>query len=287
MTRRASANSAAEVNHDPRRHKRPLGLPRALQGRRAALVVAHPGHELRVYHWLKLARPTVFILTDGSGRSGNSRLDRTTSILKHVGAAPGNIYGRVTDAEIYSAIIRRDIPYFVALAGELAECLRDHEIDYVVGDALEGYNPAHDLCRYVTNAAIMSVSRDGELLENYDVLMGNQRHDRAQVNGDRSVLFELDACSVAEKMRMARNYTELQIDVQRVLAEEGMESIKTEQLHYLTDVTFDSSSETPYYELYGRQQVALGHYGELLTCRDHLRPIAEALRTFGAKGRCL
>src|SRR5207253_5484219 len=37
----------------------------ALPGGRAALVIAHPGHELRVYHWLRLARPSVFILTDG------------------------------------------------------------------------------------------------------------------------------------------------------------------------------------------------------------------------------
>lgn len=32
---------------------------------RAALVVAHPGHELRVYGWLEQARPRVFVLTDG------------------------------------------------------------------------------------------------------------------------------------------------------------------------------------------------------------------------------
>ena len=41
------------------------------QQRKAALIVAHPGHELRVHHWMELARPLVLVLTDGSGRQGN------------------------------------------------------------------------------------------------------------------------------------------------------------------------------------------------------------------------
>lgn len=285
MTRHMSANSAAEPKQDSRRDEHPSALPLALQGRRAALIIAHPGHELRVYHWLRLARPTVFVLTDGSGRSSYSRLYRTTAILEGAGANIGNIYGRMTDAEMYSAIIRSDISYFVGLASELAACLREQEIEYVVGDALEGYNPAHDLCRYVTNAAIMSLSQDAEILENYDVLIAHQNGPGSQLNGRRAISIALDADSLAEKMQVAQAYTEMTTEVQRVLADEGIESIKTEQLRYLSEPALDSFSETPYYEVYGRQQVASGHYPELLTYRDHLHPIAEALRTFGAKRR--
>ena len=49
---------------------------------KAALVISHPGHELCVHHWLETARPDVFVLTDGSGRSGISRLDSTTKIIR-------------------------------------------------------------------------------------------------------------------------------------------------------------------------------------------------------------
>ena len=276
-----SAKSAAELQQDSPRDEHPSALPRALQGRRAALIIAHPGHELRVYRWLKLAQPTVFILTDGSGRSSNSRLYRTTSILKGAGAGIGNIYGRMTDAEMYSAIIRADIPYFVELARELSECLHEQEIEYVVGDALEGYNPAHDLCRYLTNAAIMSLPRDATNVENYDVLIAHQ--NGTPRNGKRAISIELDADSLAEKMRVARAYTEMTTEVQRVLADEGIESVKSEQLRCLSDPTLDSFSETPYYEDYGRQQVASGRYHQLLTFRDHMRPIAEALRTWASR----
>ena len=33
-----------------------------------ALVIGHPGHELLVHGWLEVARPIVFVFTDGSGR---------------------------------------------------------------------------------------------------------------------------------------------------------------------------------------------------------------------------
>src|SRR5260370_1251930 len=90
-------------------------------GIRAALVVAHPGHELMVHGWLEESLPRVFVLTDGSGHSNQSRLGSTTKILKHVGARPGGIYGRLTDFEGYAALLNQELDLFVEFARELAE----------------------------------------------------------------------------------------------------------------------------------------------------------------------
>src|SRR5258707_9486157 len=141
----------------------------SLNDRPAALVIAHPGHELRVYHWLSLARPLVFVLTDGSGRAGKSRIHRTHEIVNSLHARPGSIYGRLSDAEIYSAILNGEIFLFVGLAEEMAEALLEGRVEYVVGDAIEGYNPAHDVCRLVTNAAVKEARRFGKCVENFDV----------------------------------------------------------------------------------------------------------------------
>jgi hypothetical protein len=73
--------------------------------RRAALVVAHPGHELRVYGWTARERPLVCVLTDGSGYAAGSRLGGTTALLTALGAAPGPIYGRFTDRELYDLLL--------------------------------------------------------------------------------------------------------------------------------------------------------------------------------------
>ncbi len=72
---------------------------------RAALVVAHPGHELRVHHWMERARPVVFVLTDGSGSAHSSRLASTTAVLEQAGARPGSIYGRLSDRDLYRALL--------------------------------------------------------------------------------------------------------------------------------------------------------------------------------------
>ena len=77
------------------------------------LIVGHPGHELRVYGWLMSARPVVQVLTDGSGSGGHSRIDSTTTLLDGVAAVRGAIYGRMTDREIYRAILEGDHARFV------------------------------------------------------------------------------------------------------------------------------------------------------------------------------
>lgn len=76
---------------------------------RAALAIAHPGHELRVHSWLETAHPTVFVLTDGSWRCGQSRLGSTTRILARAGAELGSIYGRLTDRMLYAGILNHDL----------------------------------------------------------------------------------------------------------------------------------------------------------------------------------
>ena len=71
----------------------------------AALVMAHPGHELRIHGWLERTRPLPFVLTDGSGHTSSSRLASTTRVLTAAGAQPaGVLYGQLTDREVYQAL---------------------------------------------------------------------------------------------------------------------------------------------------------------------------------------
>ncbi len=72
-----------------------------------ALVVSHPGHELRVFHWLETRKPLVLVLTDGSGSMNQPRLESTIALLKTVRARPGKIFGDFADADLYSAILNR------------------------------------------------------------------------------------------------------------------------------------------------------------------------------------
>ena len=126
---------------------------------RTALVIGHPGHELRVHHWLERVRPVTFVLTDGSGHTDRSRIGSTTQVIERAGAARGAIYGALSDRALYQAILRADHALFAQLAQELAAALQQERVTCVVGDAAEGVNPGHDVCRLLINAAVARIAQ--------------------------------------------------------------------------------------------------------------------------------
>jgi hypothetical protein len=70
-----------------------------------------------------------------AARVARSRLDATTEILARCGARPAPIYGRMTDAELYRALLDGRHELFVNLAEELAASLRREAIELVAGHA--------------------------------------------------------------------------------------------------------------------------------------------------------
>jgi len=256
----------------------------AFSNSRAALVMAHPGHELRVYQWLRLARPLCFVLTDGSGRSGKSRLASTTKLLEQNGAHAGCIYGRLTDHGIYSAIVKGEFDLFIDLTGELARELVREEIEYVVGDAIEGYNPVHDVCRFMINAAVEIANRKrNQPILNFEVFLTGKSDNHPETTaGD--IWLHLDEDSLSKKLGAAHAYSEIASDVDRILNQEGLQVIQTERLRSARDCsTSDGAIETPYYEIHGEKQVAAGYYGQVLRYREHVLPIAQALQHYSQR----
>ena len=240
-------------------------------------MVAHPGHELRVYQWLRLARPVCFVLTDGAGRSNVSRLPSTTKLLEQTGSRAGCIYGRFSDPAIYLAIMKTDVDLFRALTAELARELVREEVEYVVGDAVEGYNPVHDVCRYMINAAVERASRQTERpVLNFEILLTSPSAKPAEEK-DGAMWLHLDEDSVSRKLAAAAGFPGLGADVERILKQEGAQAVQNELLHPARHRTAAAAAEAPYYELYGEKQVAAGHYAQVLRYRDHVRPIVEAL----------
>ena len=273
---------------------------------RAVLVIAHPGHELCVYGWLETVRPQVFVLTDGSGRAGTSRLDSTTKILSQTGARRGSIYGRFTDLNIYEAILDGDFRLFERLVRELAEALVEAEVEYVAGDAIEGYNPVHDTCRLVINAAVELARRiGGRPIINREFLLyaGHNAHREAQ-SAD-AILLTLDDEMLARKLEVARAYPELQAEVDAMLDRKILDGLRSfpELSEYFSNVVTSTlgeeayrveclrpascpawsngpPNEVPIYERYSELLVASGVYNRAIRYRDHIMPLAEAIRSF-------
>jgi len=272
---------------------------------KGALIIAHPGHELCVYGWLETARPKVFVLTDGTGRSGVPRLDSTTKILTNAGATPhGSLYGRFTDLEIYNALLQGDYDLFVRLAQELAEALVVEEFTYVVGDATEGYNPTHDVCRLLIDTAVEIASRiRGRTIVNRDFLLFRRHNTHPEALRASAIWLTLDDELLERKLTLARTYPELQGEVDAVLDQKtlaalrafpelsehvdkfvtssmGSEAYRVECLRLVNGRALSSEvpNEVPFYERYGEMLVAAGTYQRAIRYREHFLPLVEAVR---------
>jgi hypothetical protein len=249
------------------------------------LIVAHPGHELRVYGWMERARPLACVLTDGSGGGGEARIESTTRVLGEIGARPGPVYGRMSDREVYAAILAGEHGLFLRLADELAETLARHGADCVVGDAVEGYNPSHDVCRLVINTAVRMAQPGGATMSSWDfVLVGAPGHCPAHLRG-AAVFLELDDAALERKLRAAHGYPELAGEVAAALERYGQAPFRTECLRPSSPAERRgwAGEEPPFYETFGEARVAEGRYPRVLRFREHVLPLADALWEHGER----
>jgi len=254
-----------------------FSAPRLPRGR-PALVVAHPGHELRLHGWLERARPSVLVLTDGSGAGGQSRLPSTSRLLAAAGATPGAVFGRLTDRALYAAILARDAGLALGLVDELTTMIVRNGIDYVVADALEGYNPAHDLCHVLVSAAVELAARAGRRVVHLDFPLVGQPD--ALPSRRASVKLRLDDAALARKLAAASAYVGLGDEVETALAAHGVEAFRVECLRPLAPDALHAlpPEDPPFYERYGAGRVAAGRYAQVLRYREHFEPLAEAVR---------
>ena len=242
-----------------------------------AVVVAHPGHELIVYHWIEKYQPIYCCLTDGSGGAATSRLASTTRLLNNVGASIGPIYGRYADKEIYRLLLERRADVFVALSQELASALEQAGVDCVAGDAVEGFNPAHDICRLIVDGAVEILRRrTGREVRNYDFLLdGPPAPPRPG-----SIVVQLDEAALQRKLAAATAYPEMRTEVESALGRYGPRAFATECLGPAATRLHTSrfEQEPPYYERFGESRVTDGRYSEVVRYRDHVRPVAMAIQ---------
>lgn len=237
----------------------------------AILFVAHPGHELCLHGWLERTRAQVFVLTDGSGRTGSSRLASTARVLAKCGADSGSVFGRFSDAAVYRAILERDVEPLAAVVYELAAALRSHDEAYLVADPWELYNPSHDLCRVIaTLARTVAAGTAQRPVAGFDYLLTGSKP-----RATSAYTIDLDDAALGRKLEAADAYTELRAEVAAALERYGADSLRREHLYAIeSDGRLESFDTKPYYETFGEGRVAEGSYRTVLRYADHFLPFA-------------
>jgi hypothetical protein len=262
-----------------------------LRNRPALLVVAHPGHELRVHGWLELARPEVWVLTDGGGRTGSGRLASSRDVIERAGARVGPVFGAFTDQAAYRLLLAGDVEPVARLLERLTDRLAEEETIYVVADACEGFNPVHDLCRVLVDAAAgRAERRTGRPVDCFDFPLEAAPDSPGGDGDDRRLL--LDEAAVARKLTAAQGYPEMAAEVERALASHGRAAFAVERLRPVDPrrPLVAPLAGPPLYERFGEERVAAGQYREVLRFAEHFAPFVAALlaeaggRAAGRKG---
>ena len=233
-----------------------------------------------MHGWLELARPIVFVLTDGSGGSGRSRIESTHRVLSRAGASAANsIFGRLTDAELYESLLARDHSIFLEIADELAQELRTIGARIVAGDSIEGYNPGHDVCRLLIDCAVALINRDEpNRVSSFEFpLIGPP--DCGSDGSEPSIRIELCDRALTRKLTAAREYHDLRFEVEAAIGRYGLEAFRHECLYATrsADGACAWNGAAPDYERHGETRIDSGKYARVLRYRTHVLPLVQAL----------
>lgn len=224
------------------------------------------------------------MLTDGSGSTGQSRIPSTSEILSRTGARPGSVFGPFSDRGLYEVMLEGRIEILTALAHELADALAEGDVETVAADAIEGFNPSHDICRVLTDAAVaLARRRTGRAIGSFDFLLEGRPDACSAGSGSGVLRLELEDAALERKLAAARSYPEMAHEVERAFESHGAGAFRIECLRPV-DPEADIEAlieEPPFYERHGERQVAAGRYSRVLRFREHFLPLARALRELG------
>ena len=269
----------------------------------SVLIACHPGHEVRLHGWLGRARPRVFILTDGSGLYGQPRIKATAGYLAEMGLEQGSIFGRLTDRAMYQALLDYDFQTFIKLSDELAGAIAGESVECVAGDAAEGFNTSHDVCRLLINTAVEMANRSSHRpIRSFDFPIINRPDACPPHLHQAAIWLNLDQQTFEHKISAAKRfYPEIFAEVEEALsgkgerpmkaflerqktaqdetAKSGLEMFRIECLRPAGGMSQeqDFTRETPFYEVQSEKLQREGHFSRVIRYEEHIRPLADAL----------
>lgn len=280
-----------------------------------ALCIAHPGHELRLHGFLEQAKPFVWILTDGSIRTGQDMMmDSIKAISRAIKQGiktdpKDNSWNRVfcytfpdnpeqfhiNYSQIYLEILQRT-DFFISYIDFISNNLIKYKIDYLIADASEGTNVCHEMMRIMADLSIALVKKKtGKHIFNYDFSI--DKPFNKEINED-CIFIQLDEEAIDRKLEAMIKFTlaltdlkpNISLDYNLIIElskmNNGKEQIKQflKELNpdflkyeYLRPYTFSEPTENNLYETLGEKSVAAGKYTEVITYEKHLKPLKEKL----------
>jgi hypothetical protein len=248
------------------------------------LLIAHPGHELRVLQWVVHTRPQVVMLTHGDGSIGQPRLADSRVLLERLGASVRSDWlEAVSDQQVYQAMLGRVESPLPAWLDQLFDACWAAGITTVVADAVEGYNPSHDICRVLANRLAGRLAEAGRQVLNLEVPLVGHPCDPVRQSEAR-VVVHLTPEQTEWKLSQMRDYARrcspvLEGEVQKMIDDFGVATFATECLYDAVRTPYEDGrcpEEKPFFERAGEVRHAAGVYKDVIRA-THLLRLAESL----------
>lgn len=243
-------------------------------------VFSHPNHELAIFGFLQAFAPSLVYLTDGGGEN---RLEQTRQGLQRIGLKERATFLNYTESSFYEGLLDRDTAFYAEVASRLGQVLETLHPAQVLCDAVEFYNPVHDLSLPLVRAAL----RGAPGISVFEVPLVYETPSKAETceiqhaTPDRSaaaISFDLPAEHLDAKIR-ARDevYTLLTDQLPIILA------IPRQRLAMETIVPAPSEVPGPddframRYERRAQLLLERGEIERKITYLDHYMPVAASL----------
>ena len=248
--------------------------------RRAALVIAHPAHEIRVLHWLSRVRPHVYILTQGS-RSGADSARRQASelLIEAQGASIAKTWGGAWDRDLYDMLLDGRYEKLLQWADELTADFITRAVDLVVADSWQHYNVAHDityaLARLAVQSARRALGRDITLVT-YPVLPPALAPGAPSASVIANL--RLPPAAIDAKIAAMGAIPGIAAETSDINTAEGADAHLYEAFYSVLPLQrlLRTPNQTPLYEVFGEDRVRAGIYTDVVRW-PHLLRACEAL----------
>lgn len=248
---------------------------------RDLVVFSHPNHELAVFGLLQRRRPALLYLTDGGG---TDRVEETRLGLQSLDLLDQATFLDHAEREFYQALLDVDVAFFGRVADQVASVVTALRPSQVFCDAVEHYNPVHDLSLPIVIGALARAgAKDTPVFEiplirqvpsavgeTYDV----QRPSGA---GAGAVWTDLTDQELRAKRRARLHvYTQLARQLGPVLSDLSDDHLAREVV-VPAGAPLRAAEGVPRYEWRGERLLREGAVERVITFRDHFVPIARCL----------
>ncbi len=245
-------------------------------------VWGHPGHELALFGVLQRHPPdTIIVITDGGAQQ---RLEESQQGFRSIGLLDRVQYLGFPEHAFYAALLGADATFFRGVAAALRRALMPARPSVVFCDAVEFYNPVHDVTLPLVRAALGGAPvRVYEVPLVYEMTGEIERYRVQRIPeslSHRRVVFDLGPAEVDRKRR-ARDqiYRSLHEQAGPELLSVPDADLAREELAVAADPTPapGTHGRALRYERRARLLHAEGRVARMITYRDHFVPMLQAL----------